>query len=358
VTQMDTMFGGANAFNQDLCSWHDKVDLTTVSLFSIFSPSGCDDTSEPTPSSSTWCRVCEFSSTPTPTTAAVLPDPTNAPTPNPTTTALVPGSTSDPTSNPTTADPVPDPTSPPSQVPSGSENGACESGQILIEVSLTTDKYYYETSWEVFDSLTGAVVLRGGDYEGPAGKTFVEGSCVPDIVCYQLLLHDEFGDGMGNTGSYSVSVDGTEVISSSPGDFNSQWKNYDINCASELTQPEVIPAENGGSDCGPDEILMQIELTTDAWFYETSWALTNSFTNGIYMAGGVYSKPYETYIQRKCLPNSCYYLSIFDTFGDGMISDQGYYTVQIDGSMALTSNKEFDSHWINHPINCDAAEQK
>jgi surface protein len=57
VLGMDAMFYNASSFNQNLCGWNDQVDTAKVGSTRMFMLSGCDDTSDPTTSSS-WCQSC------------------------------------------------------------------------------------------------------------------------------------------------------------------------------------------------------------------------------------------------------------------------------------------------------------
>jgi hypothetical protein len=218
--------------------------------------------------------------------------------------------------------------------------------------------FYYETSWQIFDSITGDILLYGGDYEGPAGQTFIESTCIPDTTCTHITLFDSFGDGMDSTGSYSVSVDGITVVSSAAGDFNSHWKNYQINCAQELSPTRSLPGADATSDvsCDSSEILLEIEFTTDTYYYETSWEIYNSITGEVAMDRDDYQGPAgQTFVDKLCIPdNTCYYLTLHDSFGDGMDST-GSYSLLVDGTTVLSSSSgDFNSHWMNHLINCDS----
>jgi len=86
-------------------------------------------------------------------------------------------------------------------------------------LSLLTDDYASETSWEVTDNNSGSVVLSGDSY---VDDTLYEiDECVP-YGCYTFTILDSFGDGICcafGQGSYSLTIDGTLV--GSGGDFGS-----------------------------------------------------------------------------------------------------------------------------------------
>lgn len=86
---------------------------------------------------------------------------------------------------------------------------------ILDQISLTisTDEYGDETSWEITNE-DGDVVESGGNYEGL--EDYSETLDLP-IGCYTFTIYDEYGDGMccdfGN-GSYELALNSGQVIAS------------------------------------------------------------------------------------------------------------------------------------------------
>ena len=73
-----------------------------------------------------------------------------------------------------------------------------------VLVSITTDRWGSENSWEITDS-TGAVVASGGPYDdGPSGFVATYDTVVTLADgCYTFGMFDSYGDGMG-TGTYSA----------------------------------------------------------------------------------------------------------------------------------------------------------
>ena len=59
-----------------------------------------------------------------------------------------------------------------------------------FELSLLTDEYPEETTWEVIDNCTGAIVLSGGPYEVEE-ELFVESAILPPSR-YIFNIYDEF----------------------------------------------------------------------------------------------------------------------------------------------------------------------
>lgn len=171
-----------------------------------------------------WNQNADFcdggGSSPTTPVANPTSPPTRSPTPSPSRSPV-----NSPTDSPT-LNPTPSPTPNPTDSPTNPPTDACGQGDVYVEFTITTDTYAYETDWEIYDVQSGDIVLSGGQYNA-AGEIIVSGKCVPDR-CYMLTLYDSWGDGMDSAGSYSVTVDGDQKVST--GSFDSMWKNYNFNC--------------------------------------------------------------------------------------------------------------------------------
>ncbi|XOV80851.1 MAG: endonuclease [Aestuariibacter sp.] len=90
----------------------------------------------------------------------------------------------------------------------GGSGGSCED----VSVTINTDNYGYETSWEITDT-SSAQVAAGSGYGN--SSSYQETVCLEDGN-YQFIISDSYGDGMccsyGN-GSYDVSIAGQSVAS-------------------------------------------------------------------------------------------------------------------------------------------------
>jgi len=99
-------------------------------------------------------------------------------------------------------------------------NSQCALGQIEVAIEILTDNFGQETEWNLLNS-SGAVLVSGGQSGVYASNTlYTETVCVSASECLKFEISDEFGDGICcgfGSGSYSVSVNGTEVASG--GDF-------------------------------------------------------------------------------------------------------------------------------------------
>ncbi|MFA7445548.1 MAG: T9SS type A sorting domain-containing protein [Flavobacteriaceae bacterium] len=82
----------------------------------------------------------------------------------------------------------------------------------VVSLSITTDQYGEETTWELYNNTTATMVATGGDYSGE--QTISQTFELQANDCYTFTIFDEYGDGMCcdyGPGSYSLTV-GSEVI--------------------------------------------------------------------------------------------------------------------------------------------------
>ena len=90
----------------------------------------------------------------------------------------------------------------------------CLANETQIVISITTDLYPGETSWELIDQ-NGAGFINANPLTQSL-TTYVWNICVPTTNCYTFTIFDSFGDGIccsyGN-GSYSVTYGGSVVAS-------------------------------------------------------------------------------------------------------------------------------------------------
>ncbi len=84
-----------------------------------------------------------------------------------------------------------------------------------VTLTLDTDCWGSETTWEIQDG-SGTAVASGGPYTDVAGgQTFVENVCLPD-GCYDFIINDTYGDGLNGT-AFGCSVDGNYVLEDGSG---------------------------------------------------------------------------------------------------------------------------------------------
>jgi len=118
-----------------------------------------------------------------------------------------------PSSSPTsTSHPSSSPTISPTPVP-------CASDETTFELDLYTDDYGYETSWQLTNVLSGSLMNYGPEAYSSYGSNvhYHIQECLP-CGGYNFTIVDSYGDGFGEGGGYTVTVDG-EVLQSGPNLF-------------------------------------------------------------------------------------------------------------------------------------------
>lgn len=127
-------------------------------------------------------------------------------------------------------------------------NAPAVKGDATIDITITTDNYGTETTWELVNTITSTVVGSGGPYTD-ASVTYDESFSVNSADCYTFTIYDAYGDGIcctyGN-GSYTVEYNGTVV--GSGGSFNSEESVLGIGggCPTEeIVLTEITMAEYG-----------------------------------------------------------------------------------------------------------------
>ncbi len=95
--------------------------------------------------------------------------------------------------------------------------------QVQVNLDLQFDLYPSETSWQILTD-EGEIISAGGPYNNlSGGASLIEQICLP-YGCYELILQDEYGDGMcctNGNGQY-VLRDGDGQVLASGGQFPAQ----------------------------------------------------------------------------------------------------------------------------------------
>jgi len=282
-------------------------------------------------------------------------EPTSSPTFSPTTASptrsLAPESTDPPTSKPTnlptpeptdlptdlpTSEPTNPPTNPPSNMPTNLSTNLptqfCSDGKI-VTVNVTTDNYPGETSWILTNTCTSAVIQQVDKQALYKAKhtSYSNDYCVTDAA-YEFTITDVWGDGIccgEGSGSYSVQYDGAAVAS-----------------GGEFASSESTPFGSCVGTCSGGKIV-RVDISTDHYYGETSWTLTNTCTDEVIVEVGrqaLYRAADTFYSNEYCVADAAYQFTIADSWGDGICCGQGSgsYSVQYDGAV-VASGGEFTS---------------
>jgi len=214
----------------------------------------------------------------------------------------------------------------PSTVPSSSPSDTnartvnCRSNEVWFQVSLKTDQFPSETTWEL-NGIGNTFTLKGGPYK-LTNTDYKEGFCVLS-ESYVFQIKDLYGDGMcckSGSGSYSVSVDGIQIASG--GEFG----------AVEYTT--IMPRCGNGMD------RVNVQIKTDYFGFETSWTLATM--SGMQLMNGSAYGPWETRKDTACVESGkCHMFTIRDQWGDGMCCSYGFGGYAVDfGNATYAGNFE------------------
>jgi thiol-disulfide isomerase/thioredoxin len=110
---------------------------------------------------------------------------------------------------------------------------------VNITVNVFTDNYPSETTWEIRNSATNALVASGGPYVGAGGtaaggpdalKTKTQNVTLPaGSNCYKITMSDSYGDGFGYgtnpAGQYGMEIlsNGSSIINLDLGNFGDSF---------------------------------------------------------------------------------------------------------------------------------------
>ena len=272
-------------------------------------------------------------------------------------------------------------------------------------VAIKTDWYGYETSWSLTDAQGNTVASHTNANGAYQNNTWYRDTvyCATIGDCYTFTINDSYGDGIccsyGN-GEYSITQDDGTVLAEG-GNFNyTETKNFcisepvteiDIEISEydlEVCQKETFTLTASGANnyvwttlegtiVSQDETLttqlnttttfivtgtsgnitatdtvtvtvitnwIRIIVKTDWYGYETSWKLKDSSGNVVAeRAPNTYQSNKKYKHKIKCLPDECYTLEVYDSYGDGMCCSYGYgyFKVKGPGNVTLANGGQF-----------------
>lgn len=191
-------------------------------------------------------------------------------------------------------------------------------GNNQLEVTLQTDNYGSETTWELVDN-NGKVLDQGGPYTDiTGGQNFTFNYCVPN-GCYKFKIYDSFGDGIccaNGNGSFQVRAVDINTILGSGGNFTtSDSLNFCLPATGAA--PIVDFSASSSNICAGDTVFFtDLSLNSPtAWSWTFPGGNANSLTTQnpfvVYNTPGTYSVS----------------LSATNTFGQNSTQKVNYITV-------------------------------
>jgi len=208
------------------------------------------------------------------------------------------------------------PTSSPTEAP-------CDDPPNTLIIDVHTDYYASETSWIIEELFTG-IEIKSPTYNENNNR-YKQQICLPDGD-HRFTMYDSFGDGMNffYDGLYSLTYNGIVII-----DSNGQFDKEEVTVFNqESTQP--------ASRCDGRGNTLIVDLVTDAYAHETKWDIVQTRTGQVINSPDTINSSYHSY--ELCIPDGIHTFTIYDTFGDGLESPLGSYSLTYNGEII----KEYD----------------
>jgi len=112
----------------------------------------------------------------------------------------------------------------PTSAPTG-YTSRCPSGQQALDVTIKTDYYPCDTTWELEDLCGRSYSLKNSVSFDQKNEQYTENLCIPNGK-YKFTLHDYYGDGIWHNDCYKIELEG-EVVGSCPnGGFSKREHNF------------------------------------------------------------------------------------------------------------------------------------
>ncbi len=211
----------------------------------------------------------------------------------------------------------------PSAIPSLTPSSFCETDELNIEVAVTTDNAYYESSWEIVDS-SGATVSNATFESNDA--EYLTNLCLDRSECYTFTFRDSEEDGLFEDGHFNITVDGTMLLE----DSNAFFSNLSVDFGDSCSEVSV---------CGTDELNIEVAVTTDNYSSESSWEIVDS--SGATVSNATFESNDADYLTNLCLDRSdCYTFTFRDSEEDGLYGN-GHFIMTVNGETHLEDDNDF-----------------
>lgn len=202
----------------------------------------------------------------------------------------------------------------------------CEANEIIMVIN--TQAWGEEISWALI-AADGSIAAEGSGYDSYSSST--EGFCVAD-GCYTIELYDSFGDGWNggnfmlqnaNGGNYASGSLTSGSFSSIPVAINSECEGTEIMGCTDPIATNYNPnatIDDGSclynEDC--EDNLFVAFFQGELWVNEISWDIVNTSGQTVLVGNGYSNQNDSTQSMLvACLPNGCYTVNMYDSFGDG-----------------------------------------
>jgi subtilisin family serine protease len=133
---------------------------------------------------------------------------------------------------------------------SSSKNLLIDSNGQIVTLTIITDCWGSETTWQVVDDANGQIVVSGGPYQDntPLAQQ-IHSFCLP-TGCYTFTIFDSYGDGMNGSQWQSCSVNGNYFMQYENGSNIFSMTAQNANFGNSASHPFCIIPQDNFNDAG------------------------------------------------------------------------------------------------------------
>ena len=234
------------------------------------------------------------------------------------------------TPTPPTPPTAPTPTAPTPTAPTPTPPTGCSSGELTVDVSVTTDDYPNEISWTIQGS--DGTSQRSDSFTA-AFETYSKTLCLDPSVCQTFTVSDEYGDGIiyDNGGALSLTVENSQVVSNPVYTSSYEYTFGDCNAPTRPKPPTpTAPTPTAPTPTTCTGLEVDITFVTDGFPQENSWTVESS--NGQNVYSEQFTSTFTSYESSLCLDSSlCHKFIVEDSYGDGLNAG-GSFSLTEDGT--------------------------
>jgi len=123
----------------------------------------------------------------------------------------------------------------------------CSSTQKKLAVSIKTDNFGSDTTWEVVDMSSGySKIASGGPYPDGISKEYKSEYCFPSNSCYKFVIRDKSADGISGTGNGWSVIWGGSVLYASK--FNPSFRSDGVSFGESCLPDSTLSTADTGLD--------------------------------------------------------------------------------------------------------------
>jgi len=209
---------------------------------------------------------------------------------------------------------------------------AQECDTLLIQ--LDTEIWAEEVSWSITD-FEGTIIFTETGFEDDS--SYYTSLCLYP-GCYTFNMYDSYGDGWQGS-VYQLLNSSNELIQIgqlSEGFEDSDSFSFNTVCGcTDSAASNFVPqaVSDDGSCLYCEENSLSFQLTTGSYAEEISWDFSDSLGNILYEGSNYIDNTF--YVEYFCVPDGCYTINMYDSFGDGW--QGGEFTLLNNEDLVLAS---------------------